>query len=247
MGAASILVYSADYPASNEMSPRYVIVPTVIYRGEEIRQDRRGTRTVFHRDKKWVIDLGSGLSLPTNSNENKARKGMDDLGFVLELGPRIIYSIFEGDDDSLLFLLPYRFAIATDFSFTKDIGTRINPEIEYTRILSNHLRLRFSIELNYASEVFNDYIYEVQDKYATADRPDYNAKAGYLGSSISAAAIYRTSRFAVFTGINYNRYDNSANENSPLYKTKEGTGVAIGINYFFHQSDAKGRKAVGVE
>lgn len=194
-----------------------------------------------------MIDLGTGLSLPTNSDENEAREGMDDLGFVLEMGPRLVYTIFENDQDSLLMLLPYRFAIATDFSYTKEIGTRINPEIEYTRILNDQFRIRLGFEMNYASEVYNDYIYEVKSSDATATREQFNGNEGYLGTSVTAALIYKGSRFSAFAGLSYNRYDNSANRDSPLFKINEGSGVAFGLNYFFYKSSEKGDKAVGVD
>ena len=247
LGVATVFVYSADYPASDEMSPRQIILPTLAYRGEHLRQDKRGTRARFFKSDRWVLDLGTGVSLPTNSDENEARQGMEDLAFVLEMGPRLIYTLFEEDAQSLLLQLPYRFAIATDLSFTREIGTRINPEIEYTRLVTNKVRLRFGLEMNYASEVYNDYIYEVENKYATPKREAYNGKGGYLGSSVTAAAIYRGRKFTSFIGLSYNRYDRSANENSPLYKIKEGSGIAIGMNYFFYSSDLKGEKAAGVE
>lgn len=247
LGVASVLVYGADYPASNEVSPRYVIVPTFAYRGENIRNDRRGSRARFFRGKNWLIDLGTGISLPINSDNNKARKGMEDLGFIFELGPRLIYTIFETDEHSLIFLLPYRFAIATDFSFTKDNGTRANPEIEYTRALGKKMRIRLGIETSYASEKYNDYIYEVDGGDATVERPRFDAQEGYLGSSLTAALVYHGTRFSAFAGVSYNRYDNSANTDSPLYKINEGTGVAFGFNYFFYKSDERGEKAAGME
>lgn len=247
IGAAAVIVHSADYPASNESSQKTLVVPTFVYRGSKVRQDKRGTRARFYKNENFMIDLGTGLSLPTNSDRNEAREGMDDLNFVLEIGPRFIYTIFENDLDSLLILLPYRFAIATDFSHTKEIGTRINPEIEYTRALSNSFRVKFGFEMNYASEVYNDYIYEVSGRDVNANREEYDAKAGYIGSSLTAAIVYKGARFVSFLGLSYNRYDDSANRDSPLYKTKEGSGIAFGFNYFFYQSDRKGDKAVGVE
>lgn len=247
LGLATVLVYSADYPASDEMSPRHIVVPTFAYRGDNIRNDRRGSRARFFRSKNWLIDLGTGLSLPINSDNNKAREGMDDLGFVLELGPRLIYTLFEDEQQSLIFLFPYRFAIATDFSFTKDNGTRTNPEIEYTRALNSNFRMRLGIEMNYASEKYNDYIYEVDSSDATGTRPEYDAKEGYLGHSITAALVYMGQRFTAFAGFSYNRFDHSANQDSPLYRIKEGSGVAFGFNYFYYKSNTKGGKAAGIE
>lgn len=247
LGAASVTVYSADYPASDEMSGRQVFAPTLIYRGDNLRQDRRGTRARFFKSEDWTVDIGTGISLPTNSEENKAREGMDDLGFIFEMGPRLIYTFFENQERSLLFLLPYRFAIATDFSFTKEVGTRFNPEIEYTQVLSNRFRMRIGIETNFGSEAYNDYIYEVDRKYVTPEREAYNADGGYIGSSLTAAFIYRGRKLSAFMGLSYNRYDRSANEESPLYKINEGTGIAIGFNYFFYSSDATGEKAEGID
>lgn len=247
VGLATILINSADYPGSDENSSRYIITPTLIYRGEKLRQDKRGTRTRFFKSDKWVLDLGTGLSLPSNSDENKAREGMDDLGFVLEMGPRLIYTVFEADKSSLLVLLPYRFALATDFSFTKKVGTRINPELEYTQLLSSNLTLRLGVEFSYASETFNDYYYAVESKDATQERAEYNGKRGYLGSNITTTLIYRKTRFAAYLGLSYNRYDNSANADSPLFKTNEGAGIALGINYFYYQSSEFGEKAAGVD
>lgn len=247
LGLASIFVYSPDYPASNESSPRILFVPTYAYRGGKIRTDRRGTRARFFKNKKIVLDLGTGFSLPASSKGNQAREDMDDLGFILELGPRLIYTFFENDTDSLLLLVPFRFAVTTDFSFTKAIGTRFNPELEYRRIFKEKYILKLGLETNFVSEKYADYIYEVETKFVTADRSRFNARDGYLGSSLTLAFIYRGSRFSYFTGLIYNRFDDSVNEESPLFKAKETTGVAFGINYFFHQSTRKGGKAAGAE
>ncbi len=247
LGLASIFVYSSDYPASNESSLRTLLVPTYAYRGRKIRTDRRGTRARFFQSKEIVIDLGTGFSLPTSSKNNKAREDMDDLGFILELGPRLIYTFFEGSQESLLLLVPFRFAVTTNFSFTRDIGTRFNPELEYRRILKDKYIIKFGLETNFVSEKFADNIYEVNSKFITPNRSRFNARGGYLGSSLTVAFVYRGNRLSYFTGLSYNRFDGSVNEESPLFKVKETTGIAFGINYFFYQSTKRGGKAAGAE
>ena len=246
-GVATALITTPDYPAADQSRTRNFTIPTFIYRGLIFKSDRRGTRASLFNDKGLEIDLSFGASLPANSEDNDAREAMDDLDWIAEIGPRLSYIFFDDDNHSLIFSNPVRFAFSTDAKFTRERGYRYNPEIDYRKRLSQLFRLSFGYEINYCSEALCDYFYQVTSSDVTQDRQRYNAKGGLVGDAISSNIIYRARNLTGVLGIKYNRYHGAANENSPLYKVRNGTTVFMALNYFFYQSKESGTKPIGID
>lgn len=225
-----------DYPASDQSKNRSIALPTFLYRGEIFRQDRKGSRARLFKNDSIDIDLSFGAAFNANSNNNDAREGMEDLDWLIEIGPRVNYTIYKTDNSFVEFELPFRFVTSTNGQFTRERGQHITPQIDYRNKFHPYFSYSFSFKLNYGSEVLNDYFYQVEKKDVTAERESYNAKAGYVSNSTSGNLIFSKDDLFIIVGATYATYNNSSNQNSPLFKSENSTSLYIAFNYFFFKS-----------
>jgi MipA family protein len=225
-----------DYPASNQSRTRYIIVPTGTYRGPIVRSDKKGTRARFIHGHRYDIDLSIGASLPANSKNNDAREGMNNLDWLGEIGPRLNFDIYDKNGSEVELELPLRFVASTDFEFTKHRGMRFNPQIDLSHRLNSKFKIYAGLKMDWATEGVTDYFYQVDGSDISAHRTGFNAKPGYIGKYISTSVSYYANHLFMILGIKYSNFEGAANENSPLYKSKENTTLFLGMNYYFYQS-----------
>lgn len=226
-----------DYPASNQSRVKSLSLPVFIYRGDILKNDQKGSRALFYENDRLSLDLSIGAAFSASSKDNDARKGMDDLDWLFELGPRLNYQLFKSESLSIEAELPIRFIYSTDFSFTKHRGQRLYPQIDFTKTINSKIKISTSYKLNWATEELQDYFYEVSEVDQTSTRKMYNAKGGYIGQSLSNFFSYKEENLYFAIGVKYTNYSNAANENSPLFKSKENLTLFVGFNYFFYQSN----------
>ncbi len=88
--------------------------PYFIYRSDRIKVDRNGPRGILFDTERLRLDLSINASVPVNSSDNRARRGMPDLDPTIEIGP--VLKHYLTDEDAPLptrLELPVRAVIAT--------------------------------------------------------------------------------------------------------------------------------------
>lgn len=230
-----------DYPGADQGRARTIIVPSFIYRGEILKNDRRGSRALFFTSKKWDLDFSFGAAFPIDAEDNRARNGMDDLDWLFEVGPRLTYFFYRNKKRILSLEFPLRFITSTDGEFTRERGTRFLPQLDYRENLTENWRFGASYKLNYGNETINDYIYEVPERSVTEKREFYDAKAGFISQDLAASFFYRNETFIGVVGVSHRQFHNATNEDSPLLRVKNNTAVFLAFNYFFFQSRQQGK------
>jgi outer membrane protein len=236
LGLASGIGFTSDYPGSEQGRIQKIILPTFRYRGEVFRADKKGTRARFFKTETTDIDLSFGASFPANSKDNDARRGMEDLHWLGEIGPRLNVELYKDDKNTIELELPIRFVFSTDFDFTKNRGYRFYPQIDFRRKVSEDFKYSLSVKMNWATEGLTDYFYEVSGQDINSRREKYNAKPGYVGANLSYFISYTSENTFYILGVKYSNYNNSANTDSPLFKVKEDTALFVGLNIFFFKS-----------
>jgi len=173
------------YRGSNQRRSYYAPFPYIRYEGKRLKINRDGGQFYFFENPEIKIDLSAALAPPVYSRENDARSGMDDLDPVIELGPRLQFAIYEspGGRFAVSAAFPLRMAFATDIINTDRAGAVFSPYILFH--LNHSLDFDLSAGPIWGDERYNDYIYEVEEKYAAPNRPAYDAKGGYSGSRIT--------------------------------------------------------------
>jgi len=229
----------ADYPGSNQYRVRGLPLPFFIYRGDFLKSDANGPRL---QKSSGIVEweLSGGGSLASNS-KGGARAGMPNLDYLLEVGPKAKITVAKPTDTSRLSVdVALREAISTNFSSRlRTQGELFAPDIAYEErsILGSQWSGRASFGAQFATAALQRYYYEVEPQYARPGRPAYDARAGYLGSTLAFTAFRPVTRsFTVFAGLNVNNYDGAANVDSPLLRTHNDLGAAVGFAWSIGQS-----------
>lgn len=229
----------ADYPASDEYSRKSLLLPLVIYRGDVLKSDQEeGTRAELFKSRELEINLSFGARFSNDSDNNKARAGMPDLNYILETGPSLNYKLWKAPKvGSLTLQIPLRLTFETDFKATEFLGLVFEPELRFQKL--NFLVPNLSAIMSLSVEFFNqrvaNYYYQVENRYATADRPAYEAKPGLSTLSVGQNFLYEYNRFNLIFGATYSYYGRSENLESPLFKSDANTSVFAAIAWFFYQ------------
>ena len=94
------------------------------------------------------------------------------------------------------------------------------------------MQLRLNVATKFGFDGFNDYYYEVAPKYATAVRPAYSAKNGYLYTTLGSRLFFSvTPRLSLFESNQILLGKGSANQDSPLYKDSFNYAISVGFAY----------------
>ena len=260
LGVGGGAFYNPKYPASSEGRFFSLALPFVVYRGETFRiGDGGGARAVVVENENFEVDFSFGVALPSDSEDNSARVGMPELDFLGEIGPQMIFMLGNYDFDKnandehmgtnigkgrLDLRLQARAVFSTDFSRIDGRGYIFEPQISYQHRGLKHEDTAFNISFGmiFATEETHDYFYEVSPEFATAARPAYDAKAGYLGSELTLGLSFRVSEnVRAFVGGSAQFHSLAANKNSPLFEKEVTYSIGTAFVWRFYKSNARAK------
>ncbi len=241
VGVFAGAVSTPAYPASVERSGLGAVLPVVEYRGEVLRAERGsvGARLVHTPDTEF--DIGFAASLPASSDDIAARKGMPDLGTLVEFGPRLKTVLARPDTHSQVRLeLPVRSVLELRGG-VRGQGWAAEPELRWeTRAPGSAWRWSASASLVFGDVQLNRYFYGVPAEYATASRPAYEASAGLIASRLGvSASVALTPDVRLFGFVRGESYAGSANAASPLYLRATGSAAGVGLNWTLSRSKTR--------
>ncbi len=237
-----------DYPAANTRQTNFIAAPYFIYRGEIFRiGDGSALRAVAVDTERWEVDLSLDAAFNSDSDGDSARQGMPDLDYVFEIGPQIKYRLKDynfdqGGKGKLTLKLQARAAFSTDFSGLTHRGYVFHPEISYqhTNFHFPNDRLTLEIAPIWSTEKLQDYFYEVANDYATAQRPTYDAKGGYLGTEVGVSyGLDYDQNIRLFFGVNLRFLHGAKNQQSPLFYESNTYSLGVGLLWRFYQSEQR--------
>lgn len=249
LGVGFSALSTPDYIGSDERREWYVPFPYFVYRGQILRADRDSLRGRLVSSERFEVEVSFNGTIPVDSSRNRARRGMPDLDFSGEVGPRLRWYLHRPRDIPRQLYLdwPVRPVFVSDFTYVDYIGWTSSPALHYEgRHLGWNVDAISGVE--FADASYNQYFYGVDKKYVTPTRPAYQADAGYGGVRLAFGISRRMGRF--FLGA-FTRYLNLAGatfENSPLVRTEHSVMGGVAIAWVFHESstlvDEHGRPAV---
>lgn len=232
-----------QYPASNEFSYLAVPSPTFQYRGKILRaDDRDGAHIYLFKGNKLTVELsGEGYPALESSNSN-ARSGMEDLPWVIALGPQLVW---RGIDDLELGFGIYQ-ATSTDFKMTRFAGQIYEARATYQFgfpfesygpfTQPGFSSAKITLGLQGGSQEFQSIYFGVPTENVTVDRAAYDAHAGFLDYSLTYYQTFKSGLFSISYGATVHNYDLSANRDSDLHKSDHNVTGFVGINYVLGQS-----------
>lgn len=240
IGAFGFATSQQAYPGSDQQVQRTLALPYLIYRGRYFRADGEtaGLRAV--KTPRFELDIGVAGSFGSNSDEIDARRGMPDLGTLVEFGPRLKWNLGESAGGGRWRLeLPLRgvFDLSDGGAHR---GMAFEPELSFQRRSSGGWAYSTSVSAIVADQRLAGTFYNVRPQYALPDRPAYEARSGLVAWRLSANVSRSLSKdWRVFGFARLDSVAGAANEASPLVQRSNGATVGLGLSYTWLRSSER--------
>ncbi len=237
-GAGLLTVRGAHYRGSDQDKTWIIPTPYFSYSSENIEVESSFARGTLYKNDWMAFKVSVLVGLNVESETNYARSGMNSLDYTFELGPMVIFKLWENaaKGQLLTFEAPFRMVNSTDFTNVHNRGFFSVPYISWKG--SPHPdRLNWGYDLSAAmmwgSRKYHEYFYGVAPWFATVGRPYYQAKAGYSGSQFTFILNKRWEDFVIVPFIRYDILSGTVFEESPLVKKKSYMVGGLGFFWLF--------------
>lgn len=237
VGALGLMAAQQAYPGADESVQRTLVLPYVLYRGRYLRADRETAGLRALRTPTFELDIGFAGAFGSRSSEVKARSGMDDIGFLIEFGPRIKWNLHQDDQGGRWRMdLPLRgvFDVSDQGAHR---GMSFEPEVRYSWPAQAGWRASASVSAIVADRRLARTFYEVSPAQVRADRPAYQAQAGLVAWRLSGALSRQlTPDWRLFTFARLDSVAGAANRDSPLVRRTTGWTAGVGASWTWLRS-----------
>lgn len=236
-------LYAPAYPGSVENQGNFLPLPIPIYRGKFLRlgeDSEKPIRGRIFRSDRVRLDLDMDLNFGSKSGDIDARVGMPDLDPLIEMGPELElkFTSQPSRHGNWFFAPQLRGAVSLDGLSPEWRGFTFSPELRYVRHLEkrgSRLKLRFTP--TFAGSDYMDYFYRVEPAYSTSQRPAYEAKSGYLGTTLGLSLQHPvTDAFEIRAGVRIGMLQGARNASSPLFTDDTTQSVYVAFLYKFWAS-----------
>lgn len=239
-------LYLPDYRGSDQGRTHAYPFPLIVYRGEHFKSDREGVRGILFESDRVQLDVSFNATPPVDSGRNQARQGMPDLDATIEVGPMLgIVLARDREIDytyRLRLRLPARAVVATDFRHLQTQGWVTNPHLNLD-LRPAFLGGRWNVGLNagpiFATQKYHQYFYGVAPQFATLERPAYDARGGYSGTTFLASISRHIGQVWVGAFLRYDLLAGASFEPSPLVRQNSALAGGIAIAWIFSASGTK--------
>jgi outer membrane scaffolding protein for murein synthesis (MipA/OmpV family) len=240
-GLSGIGLSSPAYPGAADRSSRGLLLPWFIYRGPIFRADESTVGARLVKTETVQFDVGFAAALGASSDDVEVRKGMPDLGFQFEFGPRMRVNLVRPTPSSVVrFDLPLR-AVFEVKDGLKNRGFAFEPRIAYeNRNIGAGWGVGASVSALVGDRKFNEFLYGVPREFATSTRRAYEAKSGLITPRLQFTLSHRlTDDIRLFTFTRYDFAGSSANSDSPLHIKNSGASFGLGAVWTLGRSSQK--------
>lgn len=229
-----------DYRGSDEVNAYPVPLPYFVYRGKFLKADREGLRGELFDKRYLELSLSMNATIPVSSDDNEAREGMPNLRPTLEFGPSLDVHLWRSasQDMKLDLVMPLRLPITLEGS-PKTLGWNFSPRLNLdVADVAGRQGWNFGVGVGplFGAGEYHEYFYSVAPRFATADRPAYDARGGYSGTHVLAAISKRFPGYWVGAYVRYDNLHNAIFEDSPLVRQQNYVTGGIGIAWMIGKS-----------
>lgn len=245
LGAGVAALSFPAYRGSDQTDHFLLPIPYFTYHGKILKADRHGLRGELFGSDRLDLSVSAALSPPAASDDIVARAGMPDLEAAFELGPQLDVTLWRSQNRArfVKLLLPLRAAYTLEGPPTA-IGWVFHPKLNLD-ITDIPGMGGWNLGL-LAGPLFGDqrqhaYFYGVAPQYATAERPAYEAEAGYAGMQYLAALSKRFPGFWVGAFVRYDNLAGASFEDSPLVRSQDYFAGGVAVSWIFGESSTRVR------
>ena len=241
-GASLSLLEHPDYRGSRHYNFAPLPLPYFVYRGDKLRITREGVKAELLKRDRLRLDISVAASLPSNKSDQPPRQGMPRLLPTFEVGPSLDYWLTDQRRDQwkARVRLPIRAVAATDIRHSKRVGWLTHPHVQADRSSSAgpwDLQWSASAGALWATRSYHEYFYQVDPQFATAERPAYQARAGYSGATVSLFFSAGRGRWRIGAGVADDWLEGAAFRDSPLVQTRNAVVAGVFVTYRIWGSD----------
>jgi len=240
VGVLGVGVSQQAYPGSDQQVRRGLVLPYFLYRGKVLRADRDTTGLRAIKTDTFELDLGVAGAFGSSSDKIEARRGMPNLGTLIEFGPRLRWVLGAGPGGGTWrAVLPLRGVFdLSDRGAHR--GMSLEPELQFRRRADAGWNYTASVGAIFADQRLARTFYEVDPIYVRADRPAYEARAGLVAWRVGAFATHKLDRdWRVFGFARLDTVAGAANRDSPLVRQQTGFTAGMGVSWTWLRSEAQ--------
>jgi len=144
----------------------------------------------------------------------------------------------EPSREVLLLNLPVRSVFAVDSS-ADQLGWTASPHLTFYKgvdVFGRSWRLGLSAGLEFGTEKFHDFYYQVAPEFATDTRPAFDAGGGFGGTRFIGTFVSRSEKSWMSFFVRYDRLDGADFEDSPLVERNDGLTFGFIYSRFIFRS-----------
>jgi outer membrane protein len=226
------------YPGAKQRVRSAIALPFLVYRGQLVRADEGTVGVRAARTQNIELDIGLSGSFGSAASDNDVRRGLPNIGTLVEFGPRLRWNLGPAPwGGGLRLALPARgvFDITDGMRFR---GVAVEPVLGWGARTAGGWGYGASMGLLLGSRRLGDTFYGVAPAYATATRPAYDARAGLIATRLAFNLSKRLStdwRFFAYARID--TVEGAANRHSPLVDRPTGASAGLGLSWTWLRSE----------
>lgn len=230
-GLFGLALTQPAYPGADQRASRLLGLPFVIYRGKILRAEQGGVNLRALKSPRSELDVGFAAALGSHADDIPARRGMADLGTMIEFGPRLKIKLDDNARGATRVQFPLRAVIDVSHDFVSR-GIAFEPQWVSDSRLPGRWFVSTSLGALFGDQKLADTYYGVSPAEATATRASYSASGGLIALRAGLFAAHTlTPGLRLICLLRIESLAGAANHDSPLVRRNIGWGAGIGLSW----------------
>ncbi len=235
-----LLNVNAPHYAGSDQEDLFVFpFPFISYESEQFSLSREGLKQHISHQSRWDIDISFAATFPVDSDENRARRNMPDLDWVVLGGPSLDYYFIRSKHHNLRSVFPFKFAVTSDFTYIDYTGWEFSPGFRWDKTIKTNKaiwELTATTNLFYSSQDYNQLYYGVDSAFATSERSAFQANRGLAGAQLTLGVTRYQNNIWFGAFIRTRTLSNAVFKDSPLVKTTQNYYYGFAFSWIFSSS-----------
>ncbi|WP_243695610.1 MipA/OmpV family protein [Rheinheimera sp. D18] len=235
IGVGATYAQLPDYVGSGVNQHYLLPFPYIVYQSDKVKVNQSEAIGELFQHGAWSLSVSMAGALRVNSDDNPYRRDMPDLLWIGEIGPTLDYSISKTATSQLTLRIPLRKAVATDLQHWQSVGWRVEPHIRWHKSLANRLQLSSQLAAIWSTAQYHQYLYGVEQHYATEQRQQYHATDGFSGWCLSSGLSWRYKNWWLGSFARYDNLQQASFRDSPLVQRRHNVSFGVAFAWIFNQ------------
>lgn len=238
LGLGPAMLVLRDYRGASSSHAYPLPLVYFVYRGKFLRSDRDGLKGKIFDEK--LVELHISLSATPPVRNAAARSGMPGLRSTVEIGPEFDVRLWRSAQERVkLDLLAAARSALTIQAKPQVVGWILDPHLTLDVDSPGGLtgwKLGLLTGPLFATRHYNDYYYTVAPQYATAERPAYEASAGFSGTQMVMSLSKRFPRYWTGAYVRYDTLSGASFAASPLVQRNSYWSAGFAVAWMIGRS-----------